>query len=215
MKTTMGTPVLLLAAGLLMAGCLTPASKVDAPCWSCNDQRMVRVAAVEGKAISSHGPSFTHPLSLDTKSWEAVLRSLRVRSIHRPLLGPSFNGSEENAFNDDEIQYLAEALARAFKEMTEAQRAVFALARASETGAPQITSGAWFAEQGRIHLQLANYRVAVTMPSIRKRIWMELLFAQGERFYEVVPSDHQEIVKLTQKGRSRSAPSPSNWPSTT
>ena len=179
MKTTMGTPVLLLAAGLLMAGCLTPASKVDAPCWSCNDQRMVRVAAVEGKAISSHGPSITHPLSLDTKSWEAVLRSLRVRSIHRPLLGPSFNGSEEAAFNEEEIPYLAEALARGFKDMTEEQEAVFALARPSETGAPQITSGAWFVEQGRIHLQLANYRVAVTMPSIRKRIWMEPLVCAG------------------------------------
>ena len=31
---------------------------------------------------------------------------------------------------------------------------------------------------------------------------MEPLFAQGERFDEVVPSDHQEIVKLTQKGGS-------------
>jgi hypothetical protein len=207
-KTMMGTPVLLLAAGLVMAGCLTPAPKADGPCWSCNDQRMVRVAAVEGQAISSHGPSSPHPLSLDMKSWEAVLRSLRVRSIHRPLLGPSFNGSEEAAFNEEEIQYLAEALARAFKEMTADQRAVFALARVSDTGAPHITSGAWFAEQGRIHLQLANYQVAVTMPSIRKRIWMDPLFAQGERFYEVVPTDHQEIVKSTQKRGGLFRPDP-------
>lgn len=200
MKTMTGLQFTLLAACLLMTGCLTSMPKTEEPCWSCDGQRMVRITSVGDKARSSHGPPFTHPLSLEKKAWKAVLRSMHVRSIHRPLLGPSFNGIEEAAFNEEEIQYLAEALQRAFKEMTADQRAVFALARASETGAPQITSGAWFAEQGRIHLQLANYRVSVTMPSIRKRIWMDPLFAQGEAFYEVMPNDHQEIVKPTQDG---------------
>ena len=40
------------------------------------------------------------------------------------------------------------------------------------------------------------------MPSIRKRIWVDPLFAQGETFYEVMLGDHQEIVKTSQDGGS-------------
>ena len=125
----------------------------------------------------------------------------RARAKHPPpLLGRRHTtGATEPAFTEEEIRYLAEALQRAFKA-TANEQVVFALARATEAGLPQITSGAWFAEQGRIHLQLANYRVSVTMPSIRKRIWMDPLFAQGETFYEVMPSDHQEIVKPSRDG---------------
>lgn len=187
---------------LLASGCRGSAPKGEVTCLSCDDHRLVRIVAVDEQAASSQSRRFDHPLSLETKQWETVLRSVNVRSIRRPLLGPSYPGATELAFTDEEVLYLGAALQRAFQEATAQQRVVFALARTDEAGLSQLTSGAWFVEQGRIHLQLANYRVAVTMPSIRKRIWVDPLFAQGEAFYEVMPGAHQEIAKASRDGGS-------------
>ncbi len=153
---------------------------------------------MEEQAASGRSRRFDHPLSLETKQWETVLRSVKVRGIHRPLLGPSYHGATEAAFTDEEVLYLGAALQRAFQEATAQQRVVFVLARTSDAGLSQLTSGAWFVEQGRIHLQLANYRVTVTMPSIRKQIWNDPLFAQAGAFYEPVPGDHQEMVQAAE-----------------
>ncbi len=155
---------------------------------------------MEEQAASGRSRRFDHPLSLETKQWEAVLRSVNVRSIHRPLLGPSYRGVTEPAFTDEEVLYLGTALHRAFLEATAQQRVVFALARTGDAGLSQLTSGAWFVDHARIHLQLANYRVTVTMPSIRKQIWSDPLFAQVGTFYEPIPGDHQELVTGAREG---------------
>lgn len=163
---------------------------------------------MEEQAASGRSRRFDHPLSLETKQWETVLRSVKVRGIHRPLLGPSYHGATEAAFTDEEVLYLGAALQRAFQEATAQQRVVFVLARTSDAGLSQLTSGAWFVEQGRIHLQLANYRVTVTMPSIRKQIWNDPLFAQAGAFYEPVPGDHQEMVQAAEGGGNPFRPEP-------
>lgn len=152
----------LLLLSLLTAGCSAAAPRSEGTCLSCDDHRLVRIVPMEEQAVSGRSRRFDHPLSLETKQWETVLRSVQVRSIHRPLLGPSYHGATESAFTDEEVLYLGAALQRAFQEATAQQRVLFALARTSDAGLSQLTSGAWFAEQGRIHLQLANYRVTVT-----------------------------------------------------
>lgn len=163
---------------------------------------------MEEQSGSDRSHRFDHPLSLETTQWETVLRSVKVRSIRRPFLGPSYHGEAEPAFTDEEVLYLGTALQRAFQEATAQQRILFALARTSEAGLSQLTSGAWFAEQGRIHLQLANYRVTVTMPSIRKQIWNDPMFAQDGAFYEPVPGTHQAMVQTAEGGGNPFRPEP-------
>lgn len=200
MKTNTGIPSGLLAACLVMTGCLVPAPKNEGPCWSCDDQRLVRITPAGGEAISARDRPFNHPLSLQKSQWEAVVRSLYVRSIHRPLLGPAYHGMREAAFAENGVQYLADASQHAFQELTAPQRVVFALAKTGEAGLPQLTSGAWFVDHDQIHLLLANYQVTVTMPSIRNQVWSNPLAAQPGLFYELVPGDHQKILPFAQGG---------------
>jgi hypothetical protein len=47
---------------------------------------------------------------------------------------------------------------------------------------------------------LANCRIAVTMPSIRKQIWRDPLFAQAGTFYELVPGEGQTIARSARDG---------------
>ncbi len=193
---------------LLTTACSAAPPKSEETCLSCDDHRVVRIIPVDEQAASGQGRRFDHPLSLEKKQWETVLRSVTVRSIHWPLLGPSYHGTTEPAFTDEEVFYLGAALQHAFQEATAQQRVVFALTRSSDAGLSQLTSGAWFVEQGRIHLQLANYRVTVTMPSIRQQIWNDPLFAQSGAFYEPVPGAHQETVKVAQAGGNPFRPEP-------
>jgi hypothetical protein len=131
---------------------------------------------------------------LSREEWKAVVRSVDVQNIRQPLLGPSYRGATEPAFTEQEMLYLEETLQQAFRQVTAQQLVVFALARTSDEGLLQLTSGAWFSDDGKIHLQLANYRVTVTMPSIRRQIWADPLFAQAGAFYEPVPGPHQQLV---------------------
>lgn len=195
-----GEAVSMLLVYLLTAACSGAPPKSEGTCLSCDDHRVVRIIPVDAQAASDQSRRFDHPLSLESGQWEAVLRSVTVRSTHWPLLGPSYHGTTEPAFTDEEVRYLGAALQRGFQVATAQQRLVFGLARTSDAGLLQLTSGAWFVEQGRIHLQLANYRVTVTMPSIRQQIWNDPMFAQSGAFYEPVPGPHQETVRVVQAG---------------
>jgi hypothetical protein len=197
----------LLLWSLLAAGCSAAAPRGEGTCLSCDDHRLVRIVSVEDQA-SVADRRFDHPLTLDRHEWEAVVRGVHVQNIRQPLLGPSYRGATEQAFTDEDVLYLGAALQRAFQEATAQQRVVFALTGTSDAGLSQLTSGAWFVEQGRIHLQLANYRVTVTMPSIRRQIWNDPMFAQAPAFYELVPGDHQSMVMPADGGGHPFRPSP-------
>lgn len=141
-----------------------------------------------------------HPFVLQRQEWESLLRMVKVRSVHRPLLGASYQGDTEPAFSEEEVEYLGESLQHAFEQVSPQEQVVFALARPSQAGLDQVTSGAWFAREGGIHLRLANCRIAVTMPSIRKQIWKDPLFAQAGTFYEVVPGEGQSLTRAVGGG---------------
>ena len=185
-------------ACLAVSACsgMTPAT--ERTCFSCDDQRLVRIVPLTqggGEQRLLH-----HPLALQRQEWESLLRRVTVRSIHRPLLGAVYQGDTEPVFTDEEVGYLGEALQRAFERVSPQEQVVFALARPSQAGLDQVTSGVWFAEEGGIHLRLANCRIAVTMPSIRKQIWKDPLFAQAGTFYEVVPGEGQTLTRATRDG---------------
>ncbi|MCW5800425.1 MAG: SHOCT domain-containing protein [Nitrospira sp.] len=141
-----------------------------------------------------------HPLVLQWQEWDSLLRRVKVRSVRRPLLGAAYQGDTEPAFTEEEIRYLGESLPRAFQQVNEQEQVAFALARPSQAGLDQVTSGVWFAGEDRIHLRLANCRIAVTMPSIRKQIWKDPLFAQAGAFYEFVPGDGQSLTPSSRDG---------------
>ena len=185
---------------LVLTGCSGLAPGKEMPCASCDDQRLVRI--VPFTQGHDQQQRLQHPFGLERQEWEALLRMVKVRSIHRPLLGSSYRGDTESAFSEEEVRYLAESFHQAFQQATAQEQVVFALARPSDLGLEQVTSGVWFVEDGRIHLRLANYRVAVTMPSIRKQIWRDPLFAQAGAFYELVPGEGQTSTRAAGKGRN-------------
>ena len=183
---------------LVLPGCSGLAPGKEMPCVSCDDQRLVRI--VPFTQGHDQQQRLHHPFELQRQEWESLLRMVKVRSVHRPLLGASYRGDTEPAFSEEEVRYLGESLQRAFQQATAQEQVVFALARPSDLGLEQVTSGVWVVEEGRIHLRLANCRIAVTMPAIRKQIWKDPLFAQAGAFYEFVPGEGQALIRPTRGG---------------
>ena len=62
-----------------------------------------------------------------------------------------------------------------------------------------MTSGVWFCRGRPNPSAPGQLLVAVTMPSIRKQIWRDPLFAQAA-FYELVPGEGQTSTRLPGKG---------------
>lgn len=193
---------------LLSAGCAAATPQAEPLCISCDDQRLVRVAARAPGATVKPEAGAARSAPLPRYEWEQLLRTVMVRSIHQPLLGASYRGAVEPVFSDEDVRYLGASLQRAFQEAEPDDQILFALARPSDTGVTQVTSGAWFVEAGRIHLRLANCRMAVTMPSIKRQIWKDPLFTQAGAFYELVPGDHQALVTTSPDSRSLFRPDP-------
>lgn len=193
---------------VLLAGCATTTPHAERPCFSCDEQRLVRIVSRAPATMTGADAGGAPPVRLELHEWERLLRSVMARSVRQPMLGASYRGSAEAVFSDEEVRYLGTSLSRAFQDATGQEQIVFALARPSETGATQVTSGAWFVEAGRIHLRLANCRVAVTMPSIWREIWKDPLFAQAGTFYELVPGEHQGLVPAPSDGGSLFRPDP-------
>lgn len=187
---------------MLLFGCSPLEKGREQTCVSCDDQRLVRIVPVTKDSALEPGQRLQQPLDLTQTEWEAAVRSVMVRRIHRPMLGPAYQGAAEPAFSEEEVRYLGASLRRAFQQATAQEQVLFALARPSEAGVEQVTSGAWFVEADRIHLRLANCWVAVTMPSIRKQIWIDPLFAQAGTFYELVPGERQKLVAGSRESRN-------------
>ena len=118
------------------------------------------------------GQGFAHPFQLTPQEWAILLQSIRVQRLERPLLMPVIKGNAEAAFTDEDVRYLSEKLSRACADATSQEWVAFALMRAREPGLDEITSGAWYAQGDEVHLRLPNYRFAVTLPAIRKMVWI-------------------------------------------
>lgn len=207
--------VILVLLAVTLGGCTTTAPR-EGRCVVCDEQRLVRVVPSAAAGGSVSAGRWDHPLILEEAEWEGILRSLQVRRIRRPLLGPSQEGPPEPVFSDEEARFLAGSLHQAFRQATPRDSVVFALVRPDESGPPLVTSGAWFVERGRLHLRLANSLVAVALPSIRTQVWNDPLFAQ-DGSYEPVARPGQELVEgprgvrdvVLAYGTARQQPEPS------
>ncbi len=176
-------------------GCAADARSDRMVCAVCEEpDRFVRIQPAPVEELLSERRVLAHPLRLSEKEWEALLRSIHVQGLRRPLFAPLDKGPVEAGFHDDEAKYLSETLARACAEVTPEEWVIFALRRASQAGLAEFTSGAWYVVGARVHLRLANYRVTVTLPGLQKAIWENPTRPQGDVFYELVPGEHQRLV---------------------
>ncbi|TKS58439.1 MAG: hypothetical protein EWM72_02978 [Nitrospira sp.] len=170
-----------------------------------NPEQVVRLEARYGQG-QSHGYDgavmpFDHPTAFGRIEMETILRGLRVQ-LRKSLLtlGAAESGPKE-VFTESERRSFAPVLVEAFAKARPDEWVVFFLGHprggeADHRGGPgvtEVTSGGFLVEGRQLHLVLANYRSAVSMPLILDRMRDDPLRPAGEVFYELVPGVHQTV----------------------
>ncbi len=182
-----------LTLGFLCQSCAQP-SPVVSKSPQEEPPRFVRVEARYGDANPSGLTRFNHPLELNEKEWTRLLESVWVR--HEPVFFTLASQEEAPipAFTPDEIAFLSKWLGKAFTRAHPDEWVVFGLSRARSADITEVTTGGWFVEGERLHLMLPNYSYAVTMSSIRKRLWDDPLQSMGSRSYTFAAGDYQSAT---------------------
>lgn len=154
--------------------------------------RYVMLNAHYGEDVSWAAKPFAHPLVLEEHDWARLLAGLSVKP-RRGLLSIGMAPDVREAFDKEERQYLARYLAEGFARARPDQWVEFFLRRRRDHDLIEVTSGAFFATSDRIHLALANYRHALSMPFIQEQMRHDPMRPAGEPFYEVVPGPYQSV----------------------
>lgn len=192
----------------LLQGCGAPTHPPRPVCESCRivcgecegQDRFVRLQGSSPGLGQDRLPNFSHPVTLRIEDWKIILSSLRVRREGEPVLLFSLpKGPIGHAFTQDEIDYLSRTLRQAFALAQPTEWVVFGVSRSREPEVSEITTGGWFMDGRDLHLVLANYRYAVTTPTIRELIWENPLSSQVN-VYELVSGDHQTLIRAKNDG---------------
>lgn len=154
--------------------------------------RYVLLNARYGEDVSWAAKPFAHPLVMEEQDWARLLAGLSVKP-RRGLLSIGMAPDAREAFDKEEQQYLARYLAEGFAQARPDQWVEFFLSRRRDNDLIEITSGAFFAASDRIHLVLANYRHALSMPFIQEQMRHDPVRPAGEPFYEVVPGPYHSV----------------------
>jgi hypothetical protein len=170
-----------------------------------NPEQVVRLEARYGQG-QLHGYDgavmpFDHPTVFSRIEMETVLRGIRVQLRKRLLTFGAAESGPKEAFTDSERWSFAPVLVEAFAKARPDEWVVFFLShpRGREVdhrggpGVTEVTSGGFLVEGRQLHLLLANYRSAVSMPLILDRMRDDPLRPAGEVFYELVPGVHQTV----------------------
>lgn len=193
MAVNLAVPLRIISA--LTLGLLCHACARSSPVVSKSTQEeltpFVRVETRYGDANPAGLTRFNHPLELNQKEWTRILENVWVQ--YEPGLVALVSPKEAPipAFTPDEIALLSKWLSKAFMRAHPDEWVVFGLSRARSADITEVTTGGWFVEGERLHLMLANYRYAVTMSSVRKRLWDDPLQSMGNRNYTFAVGDHQ------------------------
>lgn len=193
-----GSVFLVASAWLLLSqiavGAETTGSRII--CGLCEEaDRFVRLQDQSEVRRSTDPRQFTHPLVLSPAEWTTILTGLRVQRQAEGLLLRDPPGPVIPAFTAEEIEYLSTTLSKAFAQAQPHEWVVFGLARPNAYRMTEVTTGGWFVEGPSLHLVLANYRKAVTMPSIRQLLWERPLRRDAGPDYDLVAGRHQVIVR--------------------
>lgn len=185
-----------LALLLFCHACAGPPQLIRPACGTCDgDDRFVRLQISDGSLDRDIGKGFTHPFKLSREEWTRLLGNIHVRRLRQGLFSSSPEGSPVPAFDVDEVAYLAGALNKALAEARQNEWAIFGLSRTQSPEVMEITTGGWYVQGRYVHLVLANYRYAVTMPGVRERLWKEPLYTAGVFSYELVPEDFRTVTE--------------------
>lgn len=191
----LSTPLWVVAV-LAIACNLGAAPAGRAVCGLCEEpDRFVRLQPRQSDIPAQHAASFSHPLSLNQDDLLPLLRRIHVQSRQEGFFFGSTKGPVIEAFTAEDAQFLSTSLAKAFAAAQSEEVVVFGLAHPRGSGLSEITTGCWFIEGGALHLILANYRTAVTLPGIRSLLWEEPLRRQPGLVYELVPGEYQSLVQ--------------------
>lgn len=167
-----------------------------AACDRCEETtRFVRLQQVLEGSRSAHPRSFAHPFVLTSEDWVPLLKGLQVQRQAEGLLFRDPPSPVLPAFTPDEIAYLSWTLSQAFARAQPNEMVVFGLTRLNAYNMTEITTGGWFLEGASLHLIVANYRKAATMPSTRQLLWERPLRPDAGPYYDLVAGRHQAIVR--------------------
>jgi Short C-terminal domain len=158
------------------------------------EERYVKVVAPTASGNDFAVSRLAHPIVLPEANWARILGDIYVKPRKRWLTFAETTSVPVFAFNEIDQRYLAHHLAQAFSRVKPSEWVVFYLAHTQPSEVTEVTSGAFFVQQGQLHLLIANYRYAVTVPLLQQQIRDHPLRASGESFFEFVPRSKQTVA---------------------
>lgn len=136
-------------------------------------------------SIQARGVAFGHPIQRTESDWSEILSRLQIKPRSGfPLF--SRNADPEPAFRSSEAAYLAARLAVLFQDAGPREWVAFCLQSSHETGATEVTTGAFFVDAGELHLLLVHYRLLVTIPQLLHDLKRYPLNATGAFAYDIL-----------------------------
>jgi hypothetical protein len=158
------------------------------------EERYVKVVAFPAVVNDAPVTRLAHPIVLPEANWARILREIYVRPRKRWVTFAEANTVPMFAFNESDQRYLAPHLAEAFSRVKYSEWVIFYLAHTQASEVTEVTSGAFFVQHGYLHLLIANYRYAVTVPLLQQQIRDHPLRPSGESFFEFVPRVKQSTA---------------------
>lgn len=176
--------------GGMVRGCRTSESVLPLLCSDCDAPHyFVRPQARAQKV--EQGPGCNPPVLLSAEEWKIILKSIRVQPKRQGFVFGSSKGPGEAAFAPEEVDYLSKTLGPAFSQARPEDMIVFGLTRSRSSDVDEITTGGWCVQGGNLLFVLANYRLGVSMLTIRDLLWKEPLRSHVADSYEFVMGDYQ------------------------
>jgi len=158
------------------------------------EERYVKIVVITEGSNDSIVLRLAQPVVLPEANWARMLGDIYVRPRKRWITLAENNRNPVFAFNEGDQLFLAHHLAEAFSRVKSSEWVVFYLAHTQASDMTEITSGAFFVENGYLHLLIANYRYVVTVPLIQQQIRDRPLRPKGETFFEFVPRHKQSVA---------------------
>lgn len=185
-----------LLAAWLSGGCVWTAQPTRIVCGACEEpHRFVRLQLRPTQTFRASHPAFAHPFRLEPEDWKPLLASIQVQTRSTKLIFIPDRRPAAPAFTPEEIVYLSGTLSKAFAEATPEELVVFGLIHTGAGGLIEMTTGGWFVDGSSVHLLLANYHCAVTLPGVRERLTGDPLSPNTGGTFDLAPGAHQREIR--------------------
>jgi hypothetical protein len=185
-----------LLAVWLSCGCSGTAQPTRIVCGACEEpDRFVRLQLRPAPTFHRDRSGFAHPFKLAPEDWQPILASIQVQTWATKFILVPDKQPPAPAFTPDEIAYLGQTLSKAFADATAGEVVVFGLSHTGPGGVVEMTTGGWFVAGSSLHLVLANYHCAVTLPGIRERLTQDPLSPNTGGTFNLPGGPYQTVVR--------------------